>query len=254
LRGLHRAGIPVDLIAGVSFGSIVGAFYASQRLAGLDCLISAMPELSRAFFAALVTTVPFRRFLDRHLAAARLEDLDVPFMPVAVDIRTGSEKVFRSGPIFESLRASCSFPGVFSPAVSGKIRYIDACVKNNVPASCLLEEEVDFVVASNVVPPPSVMLPSSGDTGVGSMLARFSPLSRMRDTVRSMQLMLSDAGNRQASLAAVTFAPDLSKFGITEIKRGAEVMERAEAQLSPFLEEVSDSYRAFCFAKPRHMP
>jgi CRP-like cAMP-binding protein/predicted acylesterase/phospholipase RssA len=252
LRGLHGAGIPVDLVAGVSFGSIVGTFYASQRLAGVDQLISAMPELSRAFFAAAITTLPFRRLLARHVAAGRLEELSVPFMPVAVDIRTGTEKVFRSGPIFDSVRASCSFPGVFSPAISGKIRYIDACVKNNVPASCLLEEEVDFVVASNVVPPPSVMLPSSGETGVSRMLARLSPLVRVRDTLRSMQLMLSDAGNRQASLAAVTFAPNLSEFGITEIKRGVEVIERAEAQLPAFLEEASDSYRAFCSAKPRH--
>lgn len=252
LRGLHCIGIPVDLVAGVSFGSIVGAFYASQRLAGLDRLTSVMPELSRALFPAPITTLPARRFLARYLAAGRLEELDVPFMPVAVDIRTGAEKIFRSGPIFEAVRASCSFPGVLAPAVSGEIRYIDACVKNNVPASCLLEEGIDFVIASNVVPPPSVMLPSSSESPVKRMLARLSPVSRLRDTLRSMQLMLSGEGSRQASLAAVTFAPDLSEFGFTEVKRGAEVIKRAEAQLPRVLEEISDSFRAFCSANPRH--
>jgi predicted acylesterase/phospholipase RssA/CRP-like cAMP-binding protein len=250
LKGLHRAGIPVDLVAGVSFGSIVGAFYASQGLAGLDRLIAAMPELSRALFPAPITTVPAQRFLARHLAAGRLEELDVPFMPVAVDIRTGAEKIFRSGPIFEAVRASCSFPGVLAPVVSGRVRYIDACVKNNVPASCLLEEGVDFVVASSVVPPPAVKLPSSGETALQRVLARLSPFSRLSDTLRSMQLMLSDMGSRQASLAAVTFAPDLSEFGMTEIKRGAEVIQRAEDQLPRFLEEVSDSFRAFCSTNP----
>lgn len=249
LRGLHRTGIPIDVVAGASFGSVVGAFYASEGLAGVDRLISLMPQLARAFLPAPITTIPVGRFLSRHLPTGRLEELPMPFLPVAVDIRTGAEKVFRSGPIATAVRASCSFPGLIAPAVSGKVRYVDACVKDNVPASCLLDEGIDFVVASQVVPPPSVMS-SSRETAAGRILARFSPLSRVRDAVRSMQLMLNDAGRRQSSLAAVTFAPDLAEFAITEIRRGDEVIARAEAQLPRFLDEVSDAYRAFCPINP----
>jgi NTE family protein len=252
LRGLHRAGIPVDVVAGASFGSVVGAFYASEGVAGVDRLVAAMPQLARAFFPSPLTTIPLGRFLGRHLPRGRLEELNLAFMPIAVDIRTGAEKVFRSGPIADAVRASCSFPGLIAPAIAGKVRYVDACIKDNVPASCLLDEGIDFVVASNVVPPPSVVAPSSSDTAAGRFLARFSPLSRVRDTIRSMQLMLNDTGSRQASLAAVTFAPNLAEFAITEIKRGVEVIERAEAQLPRFLDEVSDAYRAFCSAEPRH--
>jgi len=210
-----------------------------------------MPQLARAFFPSPITTIPLGRFLARHLPTGRLEELSMAFMPIAVDIRTGAEKVFRSGPIGDAVRASCSFPGLIAPAVSGKVRYVDACIKDNVPASCLLEEGIDFVVASNVVPPPTVM-PPLGETTLHRILAALSPLSRVRDTIRSMQLMLNDTGSRQASLAAVTFAPNLAEFAITEIKRGAEVIERAEAQLPRFLDDVSDSYRAFCSANPHH--
>jgi NTE family protein len=252
LRGLHRAGIPIDVVAGASFGSVVGAFYASEGLAGLDRLVAAMPQLARAFLPSPITTIPLGRFLARHLPTGRLEELGVLFMPVAVDIRTGTEKVFRSGPIGAAVRASCSFPGLIAPTMSGKVRYVDACVKSNVPAGCLLEEGIDFVVASSVVPPPSVMPSSSRETTVGRILAHFSPLARVRDAIRSMQLMLNDTGSRHSSLAAVTFAPNLAEFAITEIRRGHEVIERAEAQLPRFLDEVSDSYRAFCSANLHH--
>src|SRR5205823_4509217 len=74
LRGLERERIPVDMLVGVSAGSLVGAFYASRGLDGLDRLLDAKLELSAAALAAIGTTTSVDVFVRRHIREKRLEE------------------------------------------------------------------------------------------------------------------------------------------------------------------------------------
>src|SRR5207245_10937726 len=105
---------------GVGGGGVVGAFYASQGLNGLDRLVDAKLELSAAALAAIGTTSSVGLFLRRHIPETRLEELPLPFATVAVEARTGREKVFRYGSLSTAVRASCSLPGVFRPSLLGR--------------------------------------------------------------------------------------------------------------------------------------
>jgi predicted acylesterase/phospholipase RssA len=242
LRGLERAQIPVDMLVGVSVGSIVGAFYASQGLRGLDRLVDAKLELSAAALAAIGTTSSVGLFLRRHIPETRLEELPLPFATVAVDAETGREKAFRHGSLSTAVRASCSLPGVFGRPLLGGHRYLDACVRNNVPASYCTEADADFVIACDVVPTPR----ASRDMrpGLRSLALELLQINRLTDTVRSLYWLASDSGRQQAGLADALFAPDLAEFFPWDFHRAAAIIEKTEEQLDEWLPATQARYQA----------
>lgn len=242
LRGLERARVPVDTLVGVSVGSIVGAFYASQGLPGLDRLADAKLELSAAAFAAIGTTSSVGLFLRRHVPETRLEELALPFATVAVEADTGREKVFRHGSLSTAVRASCSLPGVFGPPLFGGRRYLDACVRHNVPVRYCTEADADFVIACDVVPTPR----ASRDVrrGVRSLALELFQVNRLTDTVRSLYWLASDSGRLQAGLADALFAPDLSEFFPWDFHRAGAIIERTDEQLDEWLAATEARYRA----------
>jgi NTE family protein len=243
LRGLARAEIPVDLVVGVSAGSLVGAFYASQGLSGLDRLVGAKLELSAAALAAIGTSSSVDVFLRRHIPERRLEELALPFAAVAVEARTGREKVFRHGPLSAAVRASCALPGVFGRPLLGGDRYLDGGVRHNVPVTHCTEADADFVIASDVVPPPR----ASRDmrSGLRGLALELLQINRVTDTVRSLYWLASDSGRAQAGLADALFSPDLSDFFPWDFHRADAIVERTEEQVDEWLVATQARYRAF---------
>ncbi|HEY3184578.1 MAG TPA: cyclic nucleotide-binding and patatin-like phospholipase domain-containing protein [Gaiellaceae bacterium] len=242
LRGLERMQIPVDLVVGASVGSIVGAFYASQGLRGLDRLVDARLELSAAAVAAIATTSSVDLFLKRHIPETRLEELSLPFATVAVEARTGREKVFRHGSLSAAVRASCSLPGIFGRPIRGGDRYLDACVRHNVPASCCTDAGADFVIACDVVPAPTAARDSR--SGFGGLVLELFQINRLTDTVRSLYWLASDSGELQAGLADALFSPDLGEFAPWDFHRANAIVERADEQLDEWLLATAARYRA----------
>jgi predicted acylesterase/phospholipase RssA/CRP-like cAMP-binding protein len=242
LRGLERMRIPVDVLVGASVGSLVGAFYASRGSSGLDRLVDAKLELSAAALAAIATTSSVDVFLRRHISETRVEELPLPFSTVAVEARTGREKVFRQGSLATAVRASCSLPGIFGRPIRGGDRYLDACVRHNVPASCCTEAGADFVIACDVVPAPTASRPAR--SGVRGLMLELFQVNRLTDTVRSLYWLASDSGELQAGLADALFAPDLSEFAPWDFHRAEAIVERAEEQLEAWLPATRARYDA----------
>jgi predicted acylesterase/phospholipase RssA/CRP-like cAMP-binding protein len=243
VRALHDAGIPIDLIVGVSMGSVVGAFYASRGLDGLDRLVDAHLELAAAALGAVATTQAVNLFVRRHVPQARLEELALPLATVAVDARTAREKVFRHGSIAAAVRASCSLPGVFAPSILGGHRYLDGAVRHNVPASHCIDAGADFVIACDVVPLPGVPRNRHG-RGLTGRVFDLTQVNRLSDAVRSLYWLTSDSGQRQASVADVVFSPDLAGFDPWDFPRAHAIVARAETQLADWLPATVARYGA----------
>ena len=242
LRGLERAQIPVDMLVGVSVGSIVGAFYASQGLNGLERLVDAKLELSAAALAAIGTTSAVDLFMRRHIPETRIEELSLPFATVAVEARTGREKVFRHGPLSAAVRASCSLPGVFGRPLFGGDRYLDAGVRHNVPVGYCAEADADFVIACDVVPPPRAS--RDMQPGLKAFVLDLLQVNRVTDTVRSLYWLASDSGRQHASLADSLFSPDLSEFFPWDFHRADAIIDRAEQQVEDWLAATRSRYEA----------
>lgn len=152
LKVLHEEGIPVDYVAGTSVGSIVGALYCS----GLSP--REMQEI-----ASIVRFKDFARwtlnwlgfcsndrmdvFLRKILPCRTFEELKKPLAVIATDFVTGDPVVFRSGSILDAVRASCAYPGLFTPVrVDGRL-LVDGMLAHAVPSTPLREMGATRVLA-----------------------------------------------------------------------------------------------------------
>lgn len=183
LRVLTEAGVPVDAIAGVSMGAVVGAAYAlsdgyPDTLLALvrDVRFSPIRALPRKGEAGGVWTsvrrlIDVERFLMSNVfswgvAAAvdpealatavtgnrRLEDARVPLAVVACDLKSGQPVVFRTGLAAVALRASAALPGFFRPLEHEGRLLADGGYVGMVPTGAARELGAELVIAVDADP------------------------------------------------------------------------------------------------------
>ncbi len=152
LKALSENKIPIDAIAGTSVGSVVGAAFAS----GSDVkeMLEAAREVRWSTFArwtiarlGLATNLRMEEMLRRVLRCSTFEELSVPLAVVTTDLSTGECVVFRKGDLIPPLRASCSFPGLFTPVAYQGHLLVDGAICNNLPVDALLNSGLDAIIA-----------------------------------------------------------------------------------------------------------
>lgn len=155
LQVFEEEGIPVDIIAGTSAGSLVGGLYALGI--ELKYLIQLATNIKWEHFTDL--TIPKRglilgkRFLDfLHVLTQNktFDDVKIPFAAVATDIERGEPVIFRSGSIAEAIRASSSIPGIYVPYRKDGRLLVDGALVDRVPISLVREMGADIVIAVDV--------------------------------------------------------------------------------------------------------
>jgi len=169
LRVLEEAGVPIDIIAGTSAGSLFGGLYAAGW--SVDDIAAFAREMPRRISlrgrlwdfcipprSGLIRGQRTLNFLRRLFEDKTFADLRIPLYVVAADILSGEEVVFDSGPVAEAVRASISIIGIFAPAhVRGRY-LVDGGAVNPVPTSVLAQHGANIILASSVITgmePPS---------------------------------------------------------------------------------------------------
>lgn len=251
LKGMAARGIPVDVLAGCSFGAVVGAYYAALGDRGLDQVKSSGPRLSRAVHLAMISSESVSRTVEKELGTHFIESLLRPYFPVATEISSGAQRTIRLGGLHEGVRASGAFPGMFTPVTSATGRLVDGGIVNNVPEDVPAREGAQLVIASNIVSAPSKEpVPQPMFKGRwGRALHDFSPILRMRDLVRSMLVLMHTAGASDAYLADVTFSPPVPDVVPWDFSQADRVIEHARESLDRSLAEIESRWRAL--AAPR---
>ncbi len=157
LKVIQREGIPVDVIAGSSMGSLVGCLYAAEL--DWEMVEGLAVHLPRKRWLDL--TVPRRGFVRgervremiRLLTRGRsLEELPIPMGVVATDLNRGEQVVFQTGPVDLAVRASISIPGIFAPVQWQGRTLVDGGVMDRVPVSVVKEMGAGVILAVDVVP------------------------------------------------------------------------------------------------------
>ena len=165
LEVLHNAGVPVDTLAGTSMGAVVGSLYASglsterlwdlgqhMRLDKITPDFNLMGLLKLLFLQRLPSSKNLQSFFHEQIGHMRFEDMPIPFATAAMDVKTGEQVVFDSGPVDIAVRASMNLPGVFDP-VPYRHRYlVDGAVVNYLPVNLVKDQGADYIIAS-VTPP-----------------------------------------------------------------------------------------------------
>ncbi len=154
LQALAEAGIVPDVVSGTSIGALVGAAYASGRLAALQewVLLIDWWKILRYMDVRLVG-VGGERLMEafgERVGDALIETLPRPFGAVATDLYTGREVWLQDGSLLEAVRASIALPGLFSPVQRHGRWLVDGGLVDPLPVSLCRAMGAEQVIAVNL--------------------------------------------------------------------------------------------------------
>jgi NTE family protein len=191
LKVLEELRVPVDVIAGTSMGSIVGAAYATgmtveemekaialittqalftdrpprqdqtMRVKEDDLLPFIVPELGVTADGiqlpkGIVTGVALEGELRKLVQIANVrsfDDLPIPLRAIATDIGSGAMVVLKEGSVVQAIRASMSVPGAVAPVEIDKRLLVDGGLVRNLPVDIARAMGADVVIAVNLGTP-----------------------------------------------------------------------------------------------------
>jgi NTE family protein len=245
LRVLDENGIRPDAVVGTSAGSIVGALYAGG-IRG-QALVEAALDMQRA--QVIEFTYPNRgfvngqrlqEFMDRRLGDRPIERLDLPFVAVATDLRTGRLVAFNRGDTGTAVRASSSVPGVFQPTVMDGHEYVDGGLVSPMPVRVARALGADIVIAIDVTHQPTANKQFESTTAL---------------MTQSFFIMEHTLAVNELADADVVIRPDLLEAHTIDFDLRPEVIaagERAARAALPRIRELIEAKRHQLFKLSGH--
>tara|TARA_Y100000590_G_C15732775_1_gene1017617 strand:+ start:2001 stop:4160 length:2160 start_codon:yes stop_codon:yes gene_type:complete len=187
LKALDSLKIPIDYIAGTSFGAIVGAMYALgysgkqietmarntnwyevqkdkperkylphfrkkdtgkyQLEFGLD-RFKPVPPTGLIYGQKII--LELSKWTREFEQIYDFDQFPIPFRCNAFDIISGKEVILKEGSLSHALRASLSIPTIFAPVERGDALLVDGGVINNLPVDIVKDMGADIVLAIDV--------------------------------------------------------------------------------------------------------
>jgi NTE family protein len=233
LMALEEEGIPIDMIAGTSAGSIMGGLFAAgysgremrdimntvnwkdvfreapfPRALWVSQRYGLRKPLVKVHFGFWKVYLPRGLINGQHISeelfrltsaanyAARsdFDNLVIPFRSVAVDIDTGKLYAIGKGSLAQAIRASTAIPGYYYPAIFEDRLMVDGGILDIIPIDVAKEMGADAVIAVKV----------------NTKLSKGKEPHDMVGILENMlDIMISKLEAEQLPLAEVLIEPDL---------------------------------------------
>ena len=157
IDALLEDGYEITAISGSSMGAVVGGVYAAGKLPEFKKWICELDKMevfklvdftlsTQGFIRGERVFNEMKKFID----VRNIEELEIPFSAVAVDINTRQEVVFKTGDLFQALRASAAIPSVLKPSIFDGYQLVDGGVLNPIPIDAVDRANADLLVVSDV--------------------------------------------------------------------------------------------------------
>lgn len=154
INALKKVGSEIDIVAGCSIGSLVGAAYACDRLSALEDWVTSfsywdvlrLMDLSWQRGGLLRGERVFNQYREI-MPETEIENCSRRFAAVATNLSTGRELWFTEGDLHLAIRASCSIPGLMAPVAHNGYWLVDGAVVNPIPISLTRALGADIVIA-----------------------------------------------------------------------------------------------------------
>ena len=154
IKALKKENIPIHFISGSSVGSYVGAVYSGGGFESLKEFALSMDRKKVLSYidvvfprSGLINGKSAKILYSMHTDIMGFDELPIPIKMVATDMDTGEKLILDEGNIPESIRASCSIPGIFTPVKMGNRWVIDGGLIDPVPVSVVKSMGADIVIA-----------------------------------------------------------------------------------------------------------
>lgn len=244
LEMLEQMDIPIDMIVGTSFGSVVGGLYAAGY--SIPEIYSFISDVEWAPLFSDYEVSPYESILGNHSLYNNMinltfnldmslklgkgvsngqnvyqmlkkltlkypsnmdfDKLYIPFRPVTTDMLNGEAVIFDHGDLAEAIRASMSIPGIFEPCEIDGHYYMDGGLRYNLPINIAKEMGYDIIIAIDI----SQQIRDNPDVyDSNPAVAILNTITIAQATIT--QSMLQDA--------TIVISPDMSNFSTFDFKK-----------------------------------
>ncbi len=252
LKGFEKHNIPIDLIVGTSFGSVIGGYYAAgltveqleksirnvnwddiftddterqnlfvgQKAIKDRYLINIRFDGLRAYIPSsltsgqkILTLITNELYKTKFPSVYDFDDLTIPFRAIATDLISGKRVIIGKGDLAEAINASAAVPLLFSPVVWDNMLLVDGGLSSNFAVDAAKLLGMDVVVVVDNTSP----------------LRRREELQapwEIADQVTS--IMMQSTNIEQMSLADLVIKPDLEGIGSTDFDKIDDMIVKGE--------------------------
>jgi NTE family protein len=241
IKVLESHGIHPQIITGTSAGSFVGSLYASGMTSyQLQETATALKEsdirditLSSQGF---IIGQKLQDYVNRQVRNKLIEQFPIRFAAVATQLETGQKTIFTRGNVGQAVRASCSIPNIFIPALIAGKRYVDGGLVSPIPVIAARQMGADIVIAVDIS-----ARPKAGQSN--SVFGVFD---------QTLNIMGQQGIDKELSQANVVITPNVGSVGILDLNsRQQSILEgerAAQVQLAA-IDRVIAAFKASPAAK-----
>ncbi|MCP5381542.1 MAG: patatin-like phospholipase family protein [Kordiimonadaceae bacterium] len=212
LKVLEENHIPIDMIAGTSFGAIIGGLYASgysadeleeiiKNIDWQETLSNSAPRKQKSFRrkkdddgflikfkvglkdgkiklpSGLITPnnlrLLFAELLNKKTQTDDFSKLSIPFRAVATNLENGEEVILKNGNLASAIVASMTVPALFPPVELNGTLLVDGGIANNIPINVARDMGADIIIVVDVTTP---LLKKEEITSFASVLDQLTSL------------------------------------------------------------------------------
>jgi len=241
IKALKEKNIPIDIISGSSAGALIGGLYLAQEsilkvekiakeitLKDFIKLLGGITSLTSVIRGKKLDT-----FLNKYCQDKKIEDLKIPFVPVATDLVTGNDYIIKTGSLSKAIRASCAIPGLFEGVKYSSKLLVDGAISLPVPVRAAKKLGATFVIAVSLY---------SYSFDEARIKGRKKPRIPSLGT-SAINMMQYNLAQEQYKEADITIFPDVANIPSLNLRyfiKGEDIIEKGyEAALEtiPIIED-----------------
>ena len=150
-------------------------------------------------------------------------DLKIPFIAVATNLDNGKRVMLDSGNITESIKASITFPLLYSPTEINGSELVDGGLTANIPVEPAKKLGADFVIAINSTSP----------------LKSFEELKDPINTAdQIISITMEQINEKQLAQADVVITPDIGNHSSTDFSHIDNMVDKGYDKTSEQIENI----------------
>ncbi|MFT7859620.1 MAG: patatin-like phospholipase family protein [Sulfurimonas sp.] len=137
IRELERQGYNIKFISGSSMGALIGGLYAAGKLDEYEewvLNLNPLDVLKLVDFSfqkgGIIQGEKVFEIIAEMIGTINIEELKIPFVAVATDIKSKEPYYLTKGNLSEALRASIAIPTLFTPVIEGEKVLVDGGLCN----------------------------------------------------------------------------------------------------------------------------
>lgn len=242
IKVLESHGIHPVIVTGTSAGSFVGSLYASGmspyklQEAAMNLQDSDLRDMTLSSQGFLIGQ-KLQDYVNAKVGNRPIEQFPMRFAAVATQLDTGAKTVFTRGNTGQAVRASCSIPNVFIPAVIGGKKYVDGGLVSPIPVSAARDMGADIVIAVDIS-----ARPKAGQGGLWGLLDQ------------TINIMGQQGINSELAQADVVIKPNVGNVGVMDLNSRQQSILEGERAAQAQLAAVDQALTRFKASAAAHGP